>query len=298
MSEGAYRDGEEATLQVLEQLAARALAREACVDPRAMRFLGDDGIRLNESRSRVDALAREDAEPLAQIEALERYLALLDEVVARLPALGRALTAPRPGFPELKMFIGYKQVDQFSHMPMWVGASFRNVERFIIHFDLDFRAWSMNTPHRRGFKVEFHHHGVPILLGCEKELSWDSTMVTDEHSVMATRVARGTLDVAVVPERLHHTLLYKPLGLVHDMRVGDDRFDHEFLVQAEDDEALAVVSQRVQRGLLKLKETESPQLLVERGDASLHWFSEPSHDLIRAAIPVLQALRGEATKLA
>lgn len=293
MTTGAYRDGLEATLEVLERLDAEAARREERLDARTRRFLGEDAQRLEESRRRVDALSDEGAEPLARVKALEHHLSLLEEVLARLPALDRVLATARPGFPKLAMFEMYRPVERFSNMPMWVGSTFRNVERFIIQFDLDFTAWALNTPNVRGFKVEFHHEEVPYVLGCEKEVASSSATVMREQSVLATTVPRGTPELAVVPEKLRDTLFLKPLGLVDDLHVGDDRFDHEFLVQAEDELDLDVLGEGVREGMMLLKETESPRLLVERGDAAIHWFSEPTHALIRLAMTTLRALRSD-----
>ncbi len=148
---GAYRDGQEATLQVIERLEADVDLRERRLDARTTRFLGDDVDRLRGSRRRLAALREQDAEPLARVKALERHLALLDEVLARLPALSRVLGEVRPGFPELPMFARYRPTDQFYKMPMWVGNAFRNVEQFITRFDLDLRAFTLDDPYLRGF---------------------------------------------------------------------------------------------------------------------------------------------------
>lgn len=294
---GAYRDGQEATLQVLRRLEADVERRESRLDARTVRFLGDDADRLYSSRQELASLAEEGGEPLARVKALERHLALLDEVLARLPALNRVLASVRPGFPELDMFLRYKPVDDFSRLPVWVGAAFQRVERFVTHFGLDLRAWTLDETRLRGFKFEFHYRDVPFLLGCEKTLSLNDQLVSRVHTVMATTVPRGLPEVSVVPEKLHHKLLHKPLGLVQDLQVGDERFDQKFLVQATRQEDLEVIDAEVRLGMLRLKETESPQLLVGRGDATVHWFSDPRHAVILEAMELLLALRGQAAGL-
>ena len=293
---GAYRDGQEATLHVIERLEAEVTRREGNLDARTVRFLGDDADRLQRSRQRLQALAEEDAEPLSRVKALERHLALLDEVLARLPALSRVLTAIKPGFPKLEMFARYRPVEQFSRMPVWVGNAFRSVERFVNRFDLDLRAWTLDEPYLRGFKVEFHYRKIPFLLGCERSVDPTTSVAVNAHTVMATTVPRGMPGVAVVPEMLHHTLFLKPLGLVRDMRVRDEQFDREFLVQAAEEEDLEVVNKQARQGLLTLKKTDSPQLLIERGDAAIHWYSEPGHRTLVTAMDVLLALRGTRIK--
>ena len=149
----------------------------------------------------------------------------------------------------------------------------------------------------RGFKVEFRYKKVPILLGCEKELDSNTAVATTVHTVMATTVPRGMPGIAVVPEKLHHTLFLKPLGIVQDMHVGDERFDREFMVQVVEEQDLEIIDEKVRLGMLALKERESPQLLLEKGVASIHWYSEPQRPAILAAMDVLLALRANRPTL-
>ena len=289
---GAYRgDHETETRTSIRQLEARLEHQESRLDAHTRRFLGPDRERLQLARQAARQLRDRGAEPLEQLKALERYGAVLDQVLARKPALKRALERINPGVPELEMFAEYRPADDFTCMPFWVGDTFHNVEQIISRFDLNIRAETLDQRYLRGFKIEFRYQDMPFLLGYENQLVPATSLPASQLSMVATRVSLGLPRLLVVPEKARHTLLLKPLRLVQDLPVGDRRFDRVFLVQAELQQDLAMVSPQVREGLLAIIAHAPPQLRVKRGVARLSWPAEPCQEAILAALAVLQALR-------
>jgi hypothetical protein len=109
---------------------------------------------------------------------------------------------------------------------------------------------------------------------------------------LATSAPRGAGSVTIEPERLLDDLR-KMAGVLHDIEVGDSRFDGVFLVRGHEATARSLLDHATRRLLLALG-ARSAQLHVELADgcAAVQLYGGSDRGLVEEVISVLRRLRG------
>jgi len=147
-----------------------------------------------------------------------------------------------------------------------------------------------------GLRARFRAHEAPL------SLLYQEFTVSKRHGgeqsvvvQLATSVAPATPVLSLRPELLRHVLL-KPLGLTRDVQLDAATFDGMFIVDADAEDARALLTPEVQQGLLDVARFDIPTLEVANREALLSWRFQPTALALAGAARALAGIRQASAK--
>jgi hypothetical protein len=284
-----YRDSLVGLKARIHDLGRQVTARETRMTEQLWRYLPSDrGERLRALKTESTATGAGFDELARCEQALNLYLAALDEVIAAVPEIEQACRALPPAAPE-------SRIPRRSLLEVALGLDaeagwIRTCDRIAAIIQaLDPSADLQRTRKEWLIRASFEREGTPfafaLYYGSLDEVSGDT------WQVISTGVALASPRLRLAPELMGHWLL-KPLRLVRDLQIDDDYFDGVFLIDAEDVAgARALLTRQARRALLKIAELDIPQLVVQEGRAELRFRCEPNPAAIAASVEALSAIR-------
>jgi hypothetical protein len=290
VTRSAYRDQLHGVRTRVEERLREAAEREDRLTELLWESLPPElAARLRELRGTSEP-SRDTLHELTRADGvLEAYLHALEETIELAPSLElerRSLpeSAPDPKLlrePEPPLWRRLREVERMHTESEWLGERLRGILR-----RLDPRA----RFERLGLlaeRVRFRARGAPMSLLCELRLRGDTA---DYDLALATSVSSGTPRLSLRSWTWTHALL-KSLLMVLDVDVGDDEFDALFLVDAQKDVAVRLLSPDVRLALRALSYYDMPTLDVGCGVALLRWSYEPTAAAVDAGARALAGIR-------
>lgn len=106
---------------------------------------------------------------------------------------------------------------------------------------------------------------------------------------LGTRLPRRLARLRLRPQSARRAVL-AAVGLMTDAKILDEEFNRTFIIDAVNDDAMALITTPVRQGLLAVAQADVPELVVEDGLASLRWCAELTRDSFRGGVQALAAL--------
>jgi hypothetical protein len=302
MGEGFYRDG---SLGMRARVAAQALEvaeLHARLTPAFWeRMPVDVAERLRALRCGAPADNADQAELARSEAALDAYRSALEQAIVQVPTVLADLVAlpdaaPTPGLdlPGWAVFFGTPRAPTWGNVPTKeevraLGAGLHKALGGSRYEGVSFETVGLTT------LAHFRSRGAPFAIGTAPAFNSDGHK-EGAQVALATSVAQATPRLLLRAETWGDDVL-KSIGLRSEMELGDMTFDGLFLVQG-DPAARGLLTAETRAGLVFLAKYDVPRLVVEHGEARLHWRWEPDAVMIDAAVQVLAAIRKAPAQVA